>query len=126
MEVPVAYLHQRFAFSRLKATVMTVVLLALIGSTAALSSSILAGFKLFGMTMFDLYDFLTSNLLLPLGGLFLCLFAGWVWGEEKVRAALSNDGSLANPFIISIFLFLVRFVAPLTIVVILLRGLKII
>jgi len=126
MEVPVAYLHQRFAFSRFKATAMTVVLLILIGSTAALSNSLLAGFKLFGMTMFDLYDFLTSNLLLPLGGLFLCLFAGWVWGESKVRAALSNDGSLANRFIVTIFLFLVKFVAPLTIVVILLRGLKII
>lgn len=126
MEVPVAYLHQRFAFSRLKATVMTAVLLALIGSTAALSNSSLAGFKLFGMTMFDLYDFLTSNLLLPLGGLFICIFAGWVWGEEKVRTALSNDGILANRFIINSFLFLIRFVAPLTIAVILLRGLKII
>jgi NSS family neurotransmitter:Na+ symporter len=126
MEVPVAYLHQRFAFSRFKATVMTALLLALIGSTAALSSSSLAGFKLFGMTMFDLYDFLTSNLLLPLGGLFLCLFAGWVWGEAKVRAALSNDGALANRSVITIFLFLVKYVAPLTIVLILLRGLKLI
>lgn len=126
MEVPVAYLHQRFAFSRLKATVITAVLLALIGSTAALSNSSLAGFKPFGMTMFDLYDFLTSNLLLPLGGLFICIFAGWVWGEEKVRAALSNDGILTNRFIINSFLFLIRFVAPLTIAVILLRGLKII
>ena len=126
MEVPVAYLHQRFAFSRFKATALTVVLLALIGSTAALSNSSLAGFKLFGMNMFDLYDFLTSNLLMPLGGLFLCLFAGWVWGEEKVRAALSNDGCLANRSIITIFLFLVKYVAPVTIVVILLRGLKII
>ncbi|MBC8019199.1 MAG: sodium-dependent transporter [Verrucomicrobia bacterium] len=126
MEVPVAYLHQRFAFSRFKATALTVCLLALIGSTAALSNSSLAGFKLFGMNMFDFYDFLTSNLLMPLGGLFLCLFAGWVWGEGKVRAALSNDGHLANRSIITIFLFLVKYVAPVTIVVILLRGLKII
>jgi neurotransmitter:Na+ symporter, NSS family len=126
MEVPVAYLHQRFALSRLKATSLTVVLLALIGSTAALSNSTLAGFKLFGMTMFDLYDFITSNLLMPLGGLFICLFVGWVWGEEKVRAALSNDGDLHNSAMISTFFFIVRYVAPITIVVILLRGLKII
>ena len=126
MEVPVAYLHQRFALSRLKATTVTVVLLGLIGSTAALSNSTLAGFKLFGMTMFDLYDFLTSNLLMPLGGLFICLFVGWVWGEDKVRAALSNDGDLHNSAMISTFFFIVRYVAPITIVVILLRGLKII
>jgi neurotransmitter:Na+ symporter, NSS family len=126
MEVPVAYLHQRFSFSRLKATALTVVLLGLIGSTAALSNSTLAGFKLFGMTMFDLYDFLTSNLLMPVGGLFICIFVGWVWGEEKVRAALSNDGALENRAMIATFFFIVRYVAPVTIIVILLRGLKII
>jgi neurotransmitter:Na+ symporter, NSS family len=126
MEVPVAYLHQRFGLSRFKATAMTVVLLGLIGSTAALSNSTLAGFKLFGMTMFDLYDYLTSNLLMPVGGLFICIFVGWVWGEEKVRAALSNDGDLHNSAMISTFFFIVRYVAPITIVVILLRGLKVI
>jgi len=126
MEVPVAYLHQRFGFTRFRATALTVALLALIGSTAALSNSTLAGFKLFGMTMFDLYDFLTSNLLLPLGGFFICIFVGWVWGEQKVRAALSNDGALENRAMISTFFFIVRYVAPVTILVILLRGLKII
>jgi neurotransmitter:Na+ symporter, NSS family len=126
MEVPVAYLHQRFGVSRIKATVLTVVLLALIGSTAALSNSLMANFKLFGMTMFDFYDFLTSNLLMPLGGLFICIFVGWVWGTDKVKAALSNDGSLHNAAMINVFLFIVRYVAPITIVVILLRGLKLI
>lgn len=126
MEVPVAYLHQRFAFTRFKATALTVVLLALIGSTAALSNSVLADFKVFGLTMFDLYDFVTSNVLMPVGGLFICIFVGWVWGEEKVRAALSNDGALQNSAMISVFFFIVKYVAPLTIIVILLRGLKII
>ncbi|WP_226377693.1 sodium-dependent transporter [Citrifermentans bremense] len=126
MEVPVAYLHQRFGVSRFKATAATGTLLALIGSTAALSNSVLANFKLFGMTMFDLYDFLTSNLLMPVGGLFICIFVGWVWGEQKVRGALSNDGTLRNGAVISIFFFLVKYVAPITIGVILLRGLKII
>jgi neurotransmitter:Na+ symporter, NSS family len=126
MEVPVAYLHQRFSFSRFKATALTVILLALIGSTAALSNSTLAGFKLFGMTMFDLYDFITSNLLMPIGGLFICIFVGWVWGEHKVRAALSNDGELNNSAMISVFFFIVKYVAPITISFILLRGLKVI
>jgi NSS family neurotransmitter:Na+ symporter len=126
MEVPVAYLHQRFGVSRAKSTVLTVVLLALIGSTAALSNSLMANFKLFGMTMFDLYDFLTSNLLMPVGGLFICIFVGWVWGTDRVKAALSNDGSLKNEGMVNVFLFLVRYVAPITIMVILLRGLKLI
>jgi len=126
MEVPVAYLHQRFSMSRLRATALTVILLALIGSTAALSNSVFAGVKPFGMTFFDLYDFLTSNLLMPIGGFFICIFAGWVWGPQKVKAALSNDGELRNGKMIGLFLFLVKYVAPVSIVVILLRGLKII
>jgi neurotransmitter:Na+ symporter, NSS family len=126
MEVPVAYLHHRFSMSRLKATSLTVVLLGLIGSTAALSNSTMSGVKLFGMNMFDLYDFLTSNLLMPIGGFFICVFVGWVWGEDKVRAVLSNDGNLKNGKLISCFMFLVKYVAPVTIGVILLRGLKII
>ncbi|UFS68876.1 sodium-dependent transporter [Geomonas sp. RF6] len=126
MEVPVAYLHHRLGWSRLKSTAVTATLLALIGSTAALSNSTLAGFKILGMTMFDLYDFLTSNLLMPLGGLFLCLFAGWVWGEKQVRSALTNDGTLANRRVVSFFLFQVKYVAPAIITIILLRGLKLI
>lgn len=126
MEVPVAYLHHRFSMSRLKATTMTVILLALIGSTAALSNSVLAGVKPFGMTFFDLYDFLTSNLLMPVGGFFICLYAGWVWGPQKVKEALSNDGELKNGGVITLFLYLLKYVAPISIGIILLRGLKII
>ncbi len=60
-------------YSRVKATLLTSGLLALIGSTAALSNSTLSGVTLFGMTFFDLYDYLTSNILLPVGGLFIAL-----------------------------------------------------
>jgi neurotransmitter:Na+ symporter, NSS family len=126
MEVPVAYLHHRFGWSRFKATATTVILLGAIGSTAALSNSTLSDFKVFGMTMFDLYDFITSNFLMPVGGLFICIFVGWVWGEEKVRAALSNDGALQNSAVISVFFFITKYVAPITITAILLRGLKVI
>lgn len=125
MEVPVAFLHERLAYSRFKATVLTVALLGMVGSTAALSNSILADFKLFGMTMFDLYDFLTSNILMPLGGLFICIFVGWVWGYEKVKLALSNDGFLFNEGVIKVFFWVVKFVSPVVVLVILLRGLKI-
>jgi len=125
IEVPVAFLNEQFAMKRWKATLLTVVLLALIGSTAALSSSSLAGIKPFGMTFFDLYDFATSNLLLPLGGFFICLFVGWVWGVGKAREALSNSGVLNNQKVITVFFFIVRYVSPILIILILLRGLKI-
>jgi NSS family neurotransmitter:Na+ symporter len=123
IEVPVAFLSERYNFSRVKATLMTAVLLALIGSTAALSSSTLANFKPFGKTMFDLFDYLSSNIMLPIGGFFIAIFVGWVWGRKNVEAELSNQGTLQNKMIISGFYFILRFITPVLVAIILLSGL---
>jgi NSS family neurotransmitter:Na+ symporter len=125
LEVPVAFLNERLGVSRLKATLGTVALLALVGSTAALSNSVLAEFKPFGMTLFDLYDFMTSNVLLPVGGLFLCLFAGWVWGFDEVKRALTNEETLPNERIVRALFGIVKFVTPVLVLIVLLNGLNI-
>ena len=125
LEVPVAFLNEQFKVKRWKATLITVIILALVGSTAALSNSLLSGIKPFGMTFFDLYDFATSNILLPLGGVLICLFVGWVWGWGKIQDALSNSGTLKNQAVIGLFFFIVRYISPILIILILLRGLKI-
>lgn len=123
LEVPVAIIHERFGLTRRKATLISLLILALAGSTCALTNSTLAEFKLVGMTMFDLFDFLSSNLLLPLGGILICLFAGWVWGEERLLQALSNRGTLANQRLVGILFLLLRFVTPALILVVMLKGL---
>jgi len=126
-EVPVAYLEGALNWTRQKATLLTLVGLALVGSTAALSGSVLAGFQIPGVgTMFDLWDVLTSNILLPLGGLFLCLFVGWSWKWDNVKTGLSNNGTLDNQAIARAFYIVVKFVTPLLVLVILLKGLNII
>ncbi len=126
LEVPVAVLNEQLGWSRLKATLVTSVTLALLGSTAALSSSTLANFKPFGKTMFDLFDFATSNVLLPVGGLFICLFVGWQWGFPAVREALSNHGALKNERLIQAYFGVVRIITPVLVLVVLLNGLGII
>ena len=55
-----------------------------------------ANVTVFGKTFFDLFDYLSSNLLLPLGGLFLAVMVGWFWGYPKMKAALSNEGTLPS------------------------------
>jgi NSS family neurotransmitter:Na+ symporter len=125
LEVPVAFINEKLGVSRPLATVITVVLLALIGSTAALSNSTLAEVKLFGLTFFDLYDFATSNILLPFGGLFIAIFAGWVWGKEKIMDALTNAGVLKNEWVVKGFYVIVKFVTPVLLLLVLLRGLEI-
>lgn len=123
MEVPVVILHERFGMSRPKATLLTIAALVVLGSSCALTNSTLAGFKLFGMTMFDLFDFASSNVLLPLGGILLALFVGWVWGRDNFQQALSNQGALRNARVTGAVFFLLRYVSPLLILVVMLKGL---
>jgi neurotransmitter:Na+ symporter, NSS family len=126
LEVPVAFLNEKLGWSRLVAALAVIVVLGLVGSTAALSNSLLANFKLFGMTMFDLYDYVTSNILLPVGGICLAIFVGWVWGYEKVKTALTNQGGLHNQKIIRAFFLVLKIVTPVLILLVLLQGLKLI
>lgn len=124
LEVPVAFLTERVGMARAAATGVTLAVLALLGSTAALSNNVLADVKIAGLTPFDLYDWLTSNMLLPLGGLLISLFVGWVWGFGEIRRAFSNDGALANEKLLRVFYGVVKIVTPLLVLLVLLNGLK--
>ena len=125
LEVPVAILAERFGFGRKMGSLLTILAIALLGAPAALSQSLTAEMKIFGMNPFDLFDFLSSNVLLPLGGILICLFVGWVYGLPELEKRLSNEGELNNRGLIRAVFFLVRYVAPLSIAVVLLHGLKV-
>ena len=124
LEVPVAILTERFGVGRKQASVYTILMIAALGVPASLSNSTMADVKVFGMNAFDLFDFLSSNVLLPLGGILICLFVGWVYGLPQLEKQLSNDGKLANAGVIKAVFFLIRVVTPLAIAVVLLHGLK--
>jgi NSS family neurotransmitter:Na+ symporter len=123
LEVPIALLSERFKMSRPAATWTTMGVLALVGTTCALSNSTLSGFKLFGMTMFDLFDFATSNIMMPLGGIGLCLFVGWIWGFERFKTELTNHGMLKNEGVLHVVFWIARVVSPIAILVVMLKGL---
>ncbi len=125
LEVPVAALTERLHWSRRKATALTVLLIAILGAPAALSNGAAAHWTIFGLTFFDFYDFVSSNLLLPVGGLLLCVFVGWIIGRDWVQSQLSNRGLLANQAVVTGVFMLLRYVSPVLIVIVLLRGLKV-
>jgi NSS family neurotransmitter:Na+ symporter len=122
-EVPVAFLCDQFHMARKKATLIIVGLLVVVGSTGALSNNVLANAKVLGLTFFDLFDYLTSNVLLPVGGLFIALFVGWVFGWNKVEKALTNKGTLKNTKLVRFYFNVTRYVTPLLVLVVLLNGL---
>ena len=122
LEVPVSVLSERFKMSRPKATLINLLVLGAVGSTCALSNSTLADVQIAGKTFFDLFDFVSSNVLMPLGGIFLCLFVGWVWGFERMKTALTNGGELELAILKPLF-FIIRYVSPPLILIVMLKGL---
>ncbi len=121
-EILVTYLVEKTKLGRIKSALISVLALGAVGSLAALSNSTLADVKVFGLTFFDLFDYTSSNITLPLGGALICIFAGWVWGKEKFVAALTNNGTLNNERWVNILFFLVRYISPVLVVIVMLNG----
>jgi NSS family neurotransmitter:Na+ symporter len=71
----------------------------------------------FGKNFFDTVDYLASNWMLPLGGLLISVYAGWVMPAKMRDAELKG----AAPALTKAWLLLVRFVAPVLVVLVLLQ-----
>lgn len=125
LAVPVAILSERFALPRKTASLATIVMIGLLGAPAALSQSLTKHLKIFGLDPFDLFDFLSSNILLPLGGILICLFVGWVYGLAGPEKRMAAEGPVLSRMAIKTAFFLVRWVAPVAIGIVLLNGLKV-
>lgn len=123
-EVPVAFFTEALpGCSRRKVTIFVAIALGLCGLPATLSFGPMADVKIFGLNFFDFYDQLSSNVLMPMGGLMICIFAGWVFGKDKFFACLSNEGALNNKALLSVLLIVVRFISPLLVLLVMLNGL---
>lgn len=129
LEVVTAYFVDEKGWSRKKAVLFFGSLALLLGVPSALSFNLLADAQLFGLTFFGLTEFVSSNLLLPIGGFFIALFVGWYWGFETViRNVKEGAESLFGkfPWILSYWKIILRFVAPILIIIVLLSSVGII
>ena len=113
-EVTTAFLHEKFNMSRRKAACCMTAICIFLGTFCALSFGMLGSWKLFGMTIFDLFDFVTAKLFLPLCGMFIAIFTGWYLDKKIVRDEVTNGGRLHIGFY-GLFIFLLKFVAPICI-----------
>ena len=106
------------------ATIITTLLITFIGSFNTLSFGPLRDIKIFGMSIFDACDYLCSNILLPLGGILICIFAGWYLDKAILYNELSNNGRLKIHFF-KLYTFILKYIAPVCIFLILLNVLGI-
>jgi len=122
IEPVVSYAGDKWKMSRLKACVVFGFLLWLFGIATVLSFNHWSGVAplgmvdLFaGMTVFDLIDYFTANILMPLGGILIALFVGWKLRPE----VLAEELPLMSPMVLKIWLVMIRIVVPIAIVAVL-------
>lgn len=117
-----AYLLEVTGISRRAAATWVSCTCVALSCLCALSFGLLSDCRLFGMTVFDLFDFVSSKFILPFGGIIICLFVGWKLDRRLVESELTNGGKL-HFRLLRAYIFLVRYVVPVAIVSIFLHEL---
>ncbi len=125
LEVVVAYLVEELKIVRSKATLLATVAALFVGLFCTLSFGALKDVTLGSLSIFGVLDFTASNILLPLGGLFIVLFVGWYLKDSDVKDELSNGGLLKLK-IYRLFRFVLRFIAPVAIAIVFMHSIGLI
>lgn len=117
LEMIVAYFYQERHISRPVASIGATVVCLILGTFCSLSFGIWKDVTLFGMGFFDLFDFIVAKLIMPIGGMLICVFLGWIVDEKVLRAEITNMGTLRAPYY-PVFRFIIRYLAPICILLI--------
>lgn len=125
LEACVSLLFDEFKWTRHKATTVLAIICFLIGVPASLSFGPMENVLFFGKNFFDILDFVSSNILLPLGGLFTCIFIGYIWGIDKAIAEIAKDGKFEFK-IRKFWTILVKYIAPIGVLIVFLNAIGII
>ena len=121
-EVVTAYVSEEFAMNRRKAATIVTIACSVVGVLCALSFGPFEGFKIFGMTLFDFFDYVASNIMLPVGGMLIAIFTGWYLDKKIVRDEITNKGTLRARYL-PVVIFILKYIAPVAIACILLGQL---
>ncbi len=122
LEVVVANFTEEFNLSRRRATILATMAISVLGVFASGSWAWFGDFRLFGKTIFEILNQTSANIMLPLGGFFIVIFVGWFMGKPRVSAELSSQGKFKIRYY-PLYLFIVRFIAPIAIAIVFLNSL---
>lgn len=123
-EIQIAYFMEERNMRRSGATNLSVLIAMVLGVGCALSFGCLGNLKIGGMTLFNLFDYVSSNILLPVGGFLLSLFVGWSLKRSIiVKELLNGSDSRWQRRLVGGIVFCLRFIAPVCILAVFVYGL---
>ncbi|MEM9172413.1 MAG: sodium-dependent transporter [Pseudomonadota bacterium] len=117
MEPAVAWIVEKFGVTRRGAATVVGIGVWVVGIGSVLSFNVWSGVSVGRGTFFDNVDYLTSNIMLPLGGVLITIFAGWIMSANSTSSELGTNGT-----VFKLWRFLARFVAPVGVIIVLLNG----
>lgn len=113
-EISVAYLSEQWGMSRRRAVAVNTAVALLLGTLCALSFGPLSDFTIGGLTVFNLFDYVASNIIMPVGGMLVSVFTGWILRRRVIESELSPIPRR----LLGVLIFCLRYVAPGAIAVI--------
>ncbi len=120
IEPIVAWLVENRGHSRIYAATTAGLIIWVLGIGSVFSFNLWSGeeYQLFGMTFFDILDYLTANIMLPLGGLLIAIFAGW----RMRRASTTEELAIAEEPLFNLWYFVIRYISPVAVVLVFLKA----
>lgn len=120
LEVPTIFLKERFHIRRRWSAIGCTIFCTAVGVVCSLSMGIWSEYTVGGMNIFDLFDFVTAKVMLPIGGFLTAIYVGWFCDQKTLYEEVTNKGTTAVKFY-AFYRLLVRFVAPIAILFIFLN-----
>ena len=116
-EVSTAFFQEELHVTRNMAALIVTVSCCVMGAFCSLSLGGVEHLSFLGQTLFDIFDFVTGQVFLPVCGFLTCLFVGWYIPHKVVRDEFTNRGTLRGRMF-HVYLFFVGYVCPLFILLI--------
>ena len=128
LEMLVSTLMDELKMKRHTAVVLLSATIFILGIPSALSFGEFRGFRIFGLNWFDTMDYLSANILLPFGGMLVAVFIGWYLSRKEVMNELffGVRDTVFNHNVSKVWFFLVKFVAPVLILLVFLSSIGVI
>ena len=119
-EVSTAFFHEELHIGRKKAALIVTASCSVLGAFCSLSLGGYEVMSFLGKTLFDIFDFVTGQVFLPVCGFLTCLLVGWYLPHKLVRDEFTNWGTLRGKFF-HIYLFAIKYLCPACILIIFLH-----